>query len=689
MPLSPELQPPRQRSDTRKSAGELARRALSPALRKLVARTLAAFAPPPTLTVSEWADRERVLSPEASAEPGEWQTSRAEYLRTVMDSICDPSITRIVVAKGSQVGYTEALNNVLGYFIDQDPAPVLVVQPTVEMAEAWSKDRLSPMLRDTPCLVGKVQSPLTRDSGNTLRQKVFSGGRIAIVGANSPAGLASRPVRIVIADEVDRFPISAGAEGDPLGLAAKRQATFWNRKTLLGSTPTLKETSVIWREWQASDMRRFMVRCGDCGHEQALSWANVKWDKLDGKHLPSTAYYTCESCGAVWTDADRHDAVAKGRWVATNPDVAGVAGFHIPGFLSPWLPLADIVAEFLAARRDPALLQVWSNTVLGEPVEPAEEKIEGNSLLRRGENYGPQSIPDAVQLLTAGVDCQGDRLEVQIIGFGAYEESWAVRYEVLPGDPAQGNVWQLLDHVLSESYHTETGRELRVRVTCVDTGGHHQHHVLTYSQQRRRRNVFPIKGLAGPRPIWPHRVSRTKDNSHIWMIGVDTAKDTLYGRLRIPSPGPSYMHFPAGGAFDAEYFAQLSSEVVRTRYQQGRPYRVWVLPPGRRNEALDTAAYALAGRHAMRIPILLPRPEPRSSSSPPLDDDTAPLPEQVDEPETGFDPPGRRNQHASPSAVRREIDPDRLHSAFAEATRPQGGWIYGGVRPRGSWFNRG
>jgi phage terminase large subunit GpA-like protein len=408
----------------------------SPALRRVTERALAAFAPPPELTVSQWADRERRLSPEASAEPRQWDTARAEYLRDLMDAMNDSAITRVVVTKAAQVGYTECVNNVLGYYIDQDPAPILVIQPSLEMAEAWSKDRLSPMLRDTPCLAGKVQSPLTRDSGNTLRQKVFTGGRLAIVGANSPAGLASRPVRIVIADEVDRFSISAGSEGDPLSLAAKRQGTFWNRKTLLGSTPALKETSVIWREWLCSDMRRFMVPCPACGFEQALAWRNVKWDKTEaGKHLASTAYYTCEDCGSIWTDADRHDAVAKGRWVATNPDAVGVAGFHIPGFLSPWLPLADIVSEFLAARKDPALLQVWENTVLGEPREPPQETIEGSSLLRRGENYGPQSIPDCVQLLTAGVDVQSDRLEVQIVGWAAFEESWAVRYEVLPGDP--------------------------------------------------------------------------------------------------------------------------------------------------------------------------------------------------------------------------------------------------------------
>ena len=466
------------------------------------------------------------------------------------------------------------------------------------------------MIRDTPCLAGKVQWPLTRDSGNTLRQKVFAGGRLAIVGANSPAGLASRRVRIVVADEVDRFPVSAGSEGDPLALASKRQGTFWNRKTLIGSTPTLKETSAIWREWSASDMQRYQVPCHGCGHTQALIWANVRWDKApDGKHLPQTAHYICEGCGSVWTDTDRHDAVAKGQWVASKPGVIGVAGFHITGLLSPWVTMADIVQEFLVAKTDESLLQVWTNTVLGEPFEPAQETVEGSSLLRRGENYGPQSIPGAVKLLTAGVDLQGDRIEVQILGFGAFEETWAVRYEVLPGDPAQRQVWELLDGVLAEPYRTDAGRELRVRVTCVDSGGHHQHQVLSYCGLRRSRGVLAIKGVAGPRPIWPARSSRTRTNARIFMIGVDTGKDVVYSRLRIPKPGPGYIHFPIGSAFDAEYFAQLTSEAVQTRFKEGRPYRVWVLPDGRHNEALDTAVYGLAARHATRIRLdLLPRP---------------------------------------------------------------------------------
>jgi len=641
MPLSPSL--PRRQSSDRFDQYPLA-------LRRVIARTFAALAPPKELTVSQWADRERRLSSEASAEPGQWDTSRAEYLRGLMDSMNDPAVTRVVCIKGSQVGYTECVNNILGYLIAEDPGPVLVIQPSLEMAEAWSKDRLAPMLRDTPALNGKVHSPLTRDSGDTMRQKTFPGGRLAIVGANSPAGLASRPVRIVVADELDRFPVSAGSEGDPLALAAKRQLTFWNRKTLLGSTPTLKETSAIWREWQASDQRKFFVPCPACDHEQVLVWSGVKWDKSDdGKHLPSTAYYTCESCGVLWDDADRHDAVTRGRWVATNPDVVGIAGFHIPGFLSPWLALSDIVSEFLAARHNEQLKQVWENTVLGEPTEPQQESVEGSSLLRRGENYGPQSIPDQVQLLTAGCDIQGDRIEVQVIGWGAHEESWAVRYEQLPGDPTQDYVWSLLDHVLGDLYHSESGRELRVRRTCIDTGGHHQHRVLTYCQQHRRGGVLPIKGMPGPKPIWPVRFSRTKTKAHVWMIGVDSAKDLLYSRLRVSDPGPSYIHFPFGPPFDQEYFSQLTAEVVRTRYAHGRPFRIWLLPSGRRNEALDTFVYALAARASTGVAVIHPRPQQQSFTLPQEmeEDEAAPPPSPSPPrspqpaPETGYQRPPR------------------------------------------------
>jgi phage terminase large subunit GpA-like protein len=278
----------------------------------VVRDVLAVFKPPPRLTVSEWADAYRQLSPESSAEPGRWRTARVPYLHGVMNALSDPSITRIVVAKASQIGGTEAINNVLGYFIHQDPSPILVIQPTLELAESWSKDRLSAMLRDTPVLSGRVRDPTSRDSGNTIRAKTFPGGRLTIIGANSPAGLSARPIRVVLGDEVDRWPVSAGTEGDPLALAAKRQQTFWNRKSLLASTPVHKLTSIIWREYQESDMRRFHVPCRACGTPQVLQWSNVKWDKgPNGEHLPETAYYLCEHCGAIWDDVERNAAIAE------------------------------------------------------------------------------------------------------------------------------------------------------------------------------------------------------------------------------------------------------------------------------------------------------------------------------------------------------------------------------------------
>jgi phage terminase large subunit GpA-like protein len=239
----------------------------------MIRTALNAAMPPPTLTVSEWADDARRLSQESSAEPGRWTTARAEYQRAILDAVADPGVPVIVVMKAAQVGWTEILNNAVGFHIDQDPAPLLVIQPTLEMAEAWSKDRLAPMLRDTPVLRGRVKDPRSRDADNTLLHKVFPGGHITMIGANSPASLAMRPIRIVLADEVDRYPVSAGTEGDPLKLAAKRQITFWNRKTLLGSTPTLKGLSVIEREWARSDQRRFFVPCPECGHEQVLRWS--------------------------------------------------------------------------------------------------------------------------------------------------------------------------------------------------------------------------------------------------------------------------------------------------------------------------------------------------------------------------------------------------------------------------------
>jgi phage terminase large subunit GpA-like protein len=549
------------------------------------------------LRLSDWADTWRQLSSEGSAEPGRWKTSRAEYQRGMMDAITDASVETVVVIKGSQVGWTEMINNAVGYYVDHDPAPMLVIQPTVETAEAWSKERLAPMIRDTAVLRGRFKDPRSRDSGNTLRHKEFDGGYIAIVGANAPSGLAMRPIRVVMADEVDRYPLSAGTEGDPLKLADKRQATFWNRKKIIGSTPTVKGVSVIEREYKRSDMRRFYVPCPHCAHLQTLRWEQVKWDKVDGSHRPETAHYACEGCGTLWTDAERWKAISSGTWQATAP-FRGTAGFHLSQLYSPWVTLERIVTEFVDAQGNPTLLQVWVNTVMGETWEEQGEAIDAQGLRSHVKDYGENDLPGGVWYATAGIDTQGDRLECEIVGWGAGDESWGIRYEIIYGDPAQQDVWNKLDTLLAEKFWTDDGRLVRVRAACIDSGGHHGNQVIAFARKRVARNVHAIKGGSGPRPVWPKRASKsaqTRDN--VWLIGVDTAKDAIYGRFRIAAPGPGYCHLPSD--YDDAWFEQATAENVVTRYKEGRPYRVWVLPSGKRNEALDCRVYAFAARMSL------------------------------------------------------------------------------------------
>src|SRR6056297_1122675 len=301
----------------------------SPTLKRTVQNALAVLKPPPDLKISDWADRNRRLSSEASAEPGQWRTSRAEYQRGIMNAISDAATETVVIMSSAQCGKTELQLCTVGYHIDQDPAPIMVVMPTERDAETWSKDRFSPMARDTPCLQDKIANPKSRDGNNKILHKRFPGGHLTIVGANAPSGLAARPIRLLLCDEVDRYPFSAGAEGDPVNLAKKRTVTFWNRKIVLVSTPTNRGASRIEAAFEESDQRRFWVPCPACGAEQVLTWDQVKWDKAaDGSHKPETARYECMSCEANWRDETRWAAVSKGRWIAEKP-FEGTAGFHL------------------------------------------------------------------------------------------------------------------------------------------------------------------------------------------------------------------------------------------------------------------------------------------------------------------------------------------------------------------------
>jgi phage terminase large subunit GpA-like protein len=519
-------------------------------------------------------------------------TDRAPYQRGMMDAVNEPGVAEVVFMTSSQVGKTEIINNIIGYFAHQDPSPILLIQPTLDMAETWSKDRLAPMIRDTDVLIELFKDPRSRDSNNTLLHKKFPGGHITMAGANSPSSLASRPVRIVLLDEEDRYPHSAGTEGDPGSLAQKRTTTFWNRLLVTASTPTNEGESKIASRYQQSDMRKYYVPCPECGTFQVLFWAQVKFDKLK----PESTHYECEHCQAKLQESDKIWMLARGEWRA-EAAFNGIAGFHISELYSPWVKWADMVGGFMKAKRLPETLKVWVNTSLGETWKEATEGIDPNGLLKRKENWG-RIAPDGAIVITAGVDVQGDRLETEIIGWGIGQESWSLQYHVLHGDPAQPKVWEDLDAVLNQTIKTADGRTLAIACMCVDTGGHHTQKVYEFCKNREHQRVYAIKGASQiGKPLVSKFSKANKLRVKLFSIGTDTAKQMIYSRLRIHQPGPGYCHFPA--EYPEEYFKQLTSERIQTRFVNGHPTRVWVIPKGRRNEALDCRVYGLAALHIL------------------------------------------------------------------------------------------
>lgn len=542
------------------------------------------------MRISQWADQFRQLSSEASAEAGRWSTARAPYQREMMDAMCDPAVEAVVVMSSAQIGKTEIINNVIGYYIHLDPSPILLLQPTLEMAEAWSKDRFAPMLRDTKVLQGLVKDPRSRDSGNTLLHKRFTGGHITMAGANSPASLASRPIRLVLCDEVDRYPASAGTEGDPVSLAKKRTTTFWNRKLLLTSTPTIKGASRIEAAFEQSDQRRFYVPCPHCGESQTLKWLQVKWESGEDGHKPETACYICEHNGCIITDSNKHQMLKHGKWMA-EAEFTGIAGFHINELYSPWVSFAQMVTEFLRAKKLPETLKTWVNTSLGETWEEAGEVIEADSLIKRKESWGTEA-PEPVLLVTAGVDVQGDRLEIEVKGWGAGEESWSLDYRIFYGDPAQAMVWQELDRFLLKPIKSQLGIMLSIACTCIDSGGHHTQAVYQFCAEREVRGVFAIKGInQAAKPLVGRPSKNNRYKMRLYPIGTDTAKEVIFSRLKISELGAGYYHFPLER--DKEYFLQLTAEKQITSFNKGVAKREWIKIRAR-NEVLDCNVYALA-----------------------------------------------------------------------------------------------
>jgi phage terminase large subunit GpA-like protein len=560
-------------------------------LDEITASALDTLRPPTKLTISQWAEENLVLSPEDSSERGRYRGERAPYQQAIMDAIGDPLVEGVVVMSSAQVGKTLIAKAVIGYYIDQDPSPILLIQPTLDMAASFSRDRLAPMLRDTECLRGKVASPKTRDSGNTILRKTFAGGHLTIVGANSAAGLASRPIRVLICDEVDRYPPSAGTEGDPVNLGRARTKTFWNRREVLMSTPGDADTSRIEPAFLASDQRRFNVRCPDCGHAQSLKWSGVTWTNED----PATARYACEKCASLWGDAERIGSLQTGEWVAEFSD-RRIAGFHLNELYSPFRRLSEMVSDFLAAKDKPETLRTWVNTSLGETwkAEDEGEKVSAHELAGRLEAYA--APPRQVLLITLAIDVQDDRLECEFIGWGMGEECWGLEHIVLRGDVGSTALWQRASDELARTFHREDGAVLTVSACAIDSGGHYTKQVYEWARKHRGR-VYAMKGIGGAgkplvevsqRPLKEHGV-------RLYIVGVDTAKElVLMSRVKIAVPGPGYCHWPEGSGYPENYFEQLTAERRIVAYRMGRPTHRWVLNKGDRNEALDLRVYALA-----------------------------------------------------------------------------------------------
>ncbi|MCD8139461.1 MAG: phage terminase large subunit family protein [Planctomycetaceae bacterium] len=555
----------------------------------------------------------------------------------------DPAVEMVSIMKSARVGYTRMIGNLIGYHIDHDPCPIMMVQPDLTMAEDYSKQEFDGMVRDTPVLGRLVAPEEGRKRKDTLLRKRFPGGSLRLVGANSPAGFRMVSIRVLLFDEVDGYPAEAGNEGDPIRLAIKRTETFWNRKIVAGSTPTADGNSHIKSRFEAGDQRRYFVPCPLCGHMHVLAFKNLKWPDDD----PLAAYFQCPACEGHITHDKKTWMVENGEWRASKP-FAGHASFHIWTAYSysanaSW---GQIAADFLAAsQQGPRFLKTFINTTLGETWQDATDVPDWNALYARREPYARGVVPKQARYVTAGVDVQKDRLEAEVVAWGPGLESWSLDYIVMEGDTGNidGPAWKSLDELLARQFESESGIAFPISKMGIDAG----YDTQTVINWCRRRafgggRIIPVKGVHNQPQIIRSPQSkdirssgkRKRNGARLWPVGVSHIKKELYGWFRLPVPTESnpipdtgFCHF--GEFLDEHHFKMLTAEILQRTFQKnGYSVEEWYLPSNRRNEMLDcrvynrAMAYLCGVDNLMREPAALPasttttKEKPATLSSP-------------------------------------------------------------------------
>jgi len=578
-------------------------------------RAAAHLVPPPDMLPSVWAEQ-NIRIPVGNAIPGPINFDNAPYQRGMIDVVKEPGIHQVDYMTGAQLGKTTCQQCIVGFFIAHEPCSQIFAQPSQGDMQTFIETKLQPMIDANPSIARKMAKARGREGVNNSRIKSYIGGWLMMSWAGSPKTARGRSAPKTHADEVDGMV--ATAEGDFVNLLDQRAASFGDQRLQTrSSTPTIKGVSRIEAGFLAGDQRRYFVPCPDCGHEQFLKWEQIHWNgrkstgfedadlDLHDEHEPETAVYACEECGSCWDDGTRIAAIrgaeaAGAGWRATaKPKTADHASFHAPEFLSTFRRLRDIVTSYLNKLRI-GDLQSFVNVSAAETFEERGEQADPDSLLARAQasTYTSGTVPAGGLVLTAGVDMQPDRLEVEVVAWGEGEQSWQVDYQVLWGDPDAPDVWEELEELLSGTWEHESGARMPLLATCVDTGGTGGNTQSAYDWLRGKtgRRIFAVKGSGkwgDPIVRAPLRKQsgKTARKVDLFLVCADEAKLTVMRRLAVQKPGPGYCNFPRDR--EGEYFQQLTAEKLVTRYVKGFPVREWhKMRP--RNEALDCRQYALA-----------------------------------------------------------------------------------------------